>query len=83
MKTLNKQFEKQQVQGALVTEIENFWQTTRDEVEFAIEELDFAYRKKLDELESNLDLDNFEELPKKKAIVEMNMEMYDKLMNKI
>ena len=64
-------------------EIKTFWQTTRDEVTIAIEGLDSAYRKKLDELEANLDAANFEELPKKKEIVKMNMDMYDELLNKI
>lgn len=83
VKSLNKQFEKQGVQEKLITEIQNFWQTTREEVTKSIEKLDLEYRKKLEELEANLDSNNFEELPKKKEIVEMNSAIFDELLNKI
>lgn len=83
VKTLNKQFEKQGVLNKLLAEIENFWETTREEVTNSIEELETEYRKMLDDVEANLNSDNFEELPKKKAIIEMNLEAYDKLLDKI
>lgn len=83
VKNINKQFDKQGVKDKLLEEVYSFWKTTENEVKNAIEELESSYHKTLEELEANLDATNSNELPEKKEIIQMNINVYDQLLVKI